>query len=47
MYRHLILSNGIKITQEIWHMQIPLKIKIFMWSLKREVILTKDNGQDE
>jgi hypothetical protein len=36
-------NNGINVTHEIWHMKIPLKIKIFMWYLKREVILTKDN----
>ena len=34
MYRHLV-NNGFKATQEIWHMKIPLKIKIFMWYLKR------------
>lgn len=39
MYGHLI-NNNIKVTQEIWHMKIPLKIKISMWYLKREVILT-------
>lgn len=38
MYGHLI-NNNIKVTQEIWHMKIPLKIKISMWYLKREVIL--------
>jgi len=42
MYRHLV-NNGFKATQEIWHMKIPLKIKIFMWYLKRGVVLTKDN----
>ena len=42
MYRHLV-NNGLKVMQEIWHMKIPLKIKIFMWYLKRGVILTKDN----
>jgi hypothetical protein len=26
-----------------WNLKLPLKIKIFMWYLKREVILTKDN----
>jgi hypothetical protein len=42
MYRHLV-NNGVNVTQEIWHMKIPLKIEIFMWYLKRGVILTKDN----
>jgi hypothetical protein len=36
-------NNGINVTHEIWHMKIPLKIKIFMCYLKREVILTEDN----
>jgi len=42
MYKFLV-SNGIKVTQEIWQMKIPLKTKIFMWFLKKGVILTKDN----
>ncbi|WVZ49220.1 hypothetical protein U9M48_000597, partial [Paspalum notatum var. saurae] len=33
MYKHLV-SNGLKVSQEIWHLKIPLK---------RGVILTKDN----
>ena len=28
MYRHLI-NNGVQISQEIWYMKIPLKIKVF------------------
>jgi hypothetical protein len=27
----------------IWKLKVPLKIKIFMWYLKRGVVLTKDN----
>ena len=42
MYKNLV-DNGIKVTQEIWYAKIPLKIKIFMWYLKRGVLLTKDN----
>ncbi|WVZ62664.1 hypothetical protein U9M48_012381 [Paspalum notatum var. saurae] len=42
MYKHLV-SNGIKVSQEIWKTKIPLKIKIFMWYVKRGVLLTKDN----
>ena len=42
MYKFLV-SNGIKVMQEIWQMKIPLKTKIFMWFLKKGVILTKDN----
>ncbi|WVZ81320.1 LOW QUALITY PROTEIN: hypothetical protein U9M48_028710, partial [Paspalum notatum var. saurae] len=42
MYKHLV-SNGLKVSQEIWHLKIPLKVKIFLWFFKRGVILTKDN----
>ena len=42
MYKFLV-SNGLKVMQEIWQMKIPLKNKIFMWFLKKRVILTKDN----
>jgi hypothetical protein len=27
----------------LWKIKIPLKIKVFLWLLYREVILTKDN----
>ncbi|WVZ70121.1 hypothetical protein U9M48_018815 [Paspalum notatum var. saurae] len=42
MYRALI-SNGINMSQEIWRLRIPLKIKIFLWFLNKEVLLIKDN----
>ncbi|WVZ54093.1 hypothetical protein U9M48_004953 [Paspalum notatum var. saurae] len=42
MYKHLV-NNGIKVSQEIWKTKIPLKTKIFMWYVKRGVLLTKDN----
>ncbi|WVZ95111.1 hypothetical protein U9M48_040913 [Paspalum notatum var. saurae] len=42
MYKHLI-NNGLKVTQEIWQTKIPLKTKIFLWYIKRGVLLTKDN----
>ncbi|WVZ90646.1 hypothetical protein U9M48_036930, partial [Paspalum notatum var. saurae] len=42
MYKHLI-NNGIKVSQEIWQTKIPLKTKIFMWYVKRGVLLTKNN----
>ncbi|WVZ51322.1 hypothetical protein U9M48_002476, partial [Paspalum notatum var. saurae] len=34
MYKHLF-SNGLKVSQEIWHLKIPLKVKIFLWFFKR------------
>ncbi|WVZ53335.1 LOW QUALITY PROTEIN: hypothetical protein U9M48_004295 [Paspalum notatum var. saurae] len=42
MYKHLI-NNGIIVSQEIWKTKILLKTKIFMWYVKRGVLLTKDN----
>ena len=42
MYSYLI-SNGLKVSQVVWWLKIPLKIKIFIWFFKRGVILTKDN----
>jgi hypothetical protein len=29
--------------KQIWQLRVPLKIKIFMWYMKKEVVLTKDN----
>lgn len=34
-----IISDDIKVTQEIWSVKLPLKIKIFIWFLKKGVIL--------
>jgi hypothetical protein len=42
MYAALI-NNGVRVSQDIWQTKLPMKIKIFMWYLKRGVILTKDN----
>ncbi|WVZ54184.1 hypothetical protein U9M48_005022 [Paspalum notatum var. saurae] len=42
MYNYLI-NSGIKVSQDIWKTKIPLKTKIFMWYVKRGVLLTKDN----
>jgi hypothetical protein len=42
MYKYLV-NNGINVIHEIWHMKVPLKIKIFLCFLKNGVILTKDN----
>lgn len=41
-YRYVI-TNDFKVTKEIWRVRQPLKIKIFLWFLKKGVILTKDN----
>ena len=42
MYAALI-NNRVRVSQDIWQVKIPSKIRIFLWYLKRGVILTKDN----
>jgi hypothetical protein len=42
MYAALI-NNGVRVSQDLWQIEIPSRIKIFLWYLKRGVILTKDN----
>jgi len=42
MYAALI-NNGVRVSQDIWQTKLPMKLKVFMWYLKRGVILTKDN----
>jgi hypothetical protein len=42
MYAALI-NNGITVSQDIWQIKVPTKIKNFLWYLKKGVILTKDN----
>jgi len=42
MYAALI-NNGVRVSYDIWQMKLPMKLKVFMWYLKRGVILTKDN----
>ena len=34
MYNFLV-NNGVKVSQKIWHMKLPPKIKIFLRYLKR------------
>lgn len=42
-YRGLINQNVPNTTKKLWKLKAPLKIKIFLWYLKRGVILTKYN----
>jgi hypothetical protein len=40
----VLINNGMaNINKQLWRVKIPLKIKIFMWYIKKEVVLMKDN----
>jgi hypothetical protein len=43
MYRALIVDTRVVYSRTLWKLKISLRIKIFMWYFKREVVLTKDN----
>jgi hypothetical protein len=43
MYRVLINNGQIFNHKLIWKLNLPIKIKIFLWYLVKGVILTKDN----
>jgi hypothetical protein len=43
MYQALLDSAIIPHNSHLWKIRIPLKIKVFLWLLYRESILTKDN----
>ena len=42
-YLGLIYQNVPNLNKRLWKHKAPLKIKIFLWYLRRGVILTKDN----
>ena len=43
MYTALITNGNVQFDKHLWKLKMTLEIKIFMWYLKRCVILTKDN----
>ena len=43
MYIDIINSSVIPSSKEVWKVKVPLKIKVFMWFVHKQVILTKDN----
>jgi hypothetical protein len=43
MYQACLASDIVPHNNYLWKIKIPLKIKIFLWLLYREAILTKDN----
>ena len=42
-YLALVHSDLPNINKVIWKLKIPLKVKIFLWYLRRGVVLTRDN----
>jgi hypothetical protein len=39
-----LINNGIThMNKQLWRLKVPLKIKIFMWYMEKEAVLTKDN----
>ena len=42
-YAALIGNDQVPIRNWFWFIKIPLKVKIFLWYLKRGIVLTKDN----
>uniref|UniRef100_A0A453PIU7 Reverse transcriptase zinc-binding domain-containing protein n=1 Tax=Aegilops tauschii subsp. strangulata TaxID=200361 RepID=A0A453PIU7_AEGTS len=43
MYVDIINSGIIPRSLHIWKVKVPLKNKVFMWFVHKQVILTKDN----
>ena len=43
IYVDLINSGPIPRSVHIWKVKVPLHIKIFMWFVHKQVMLTKDN----
>ena len=43
MYVDVINSSSIPSSKHVWAVKVPLKIKVFMWFVHKQVILTKDN----
>jgi hypothetical protein len=43
MYAHMCEGEAGDSNKRIWKAKIPLKIKVFMWLINQNAILTKDN----
>jgi hypothetical protein len=43
LYLALINNGTTCINKELWRVKVPLKIKIFIWYMKKVVVLIKDN----
>jgi hypothetical protein len=43
LYQAFLDTNVVPHNSYLWRIKIPPKIKVFLWLLYREAILTKDN----
>ena len=43
MYLDVINSSSIPNSKHVWHVKVPLRVKMLMWFVHKQVILTKDN----
>ena len=43
MYLDIINTSVIPSSKHVWKVKVSLKIKVFMWFVHKQVILTKDN----
>jgi hypothetical protein len=43
MYRALVVPNILPHNHPIWKLKLPLKVKVFIWYLRKGVVLTKNN----
>ena len=43
MYLDVINSSSIPSSKHVWNVKVPSRVKVFMWFVHKQVILTKDN----
>jgi hypothetical protein len=43
LYMALISNEVVHMNKQVWKLKVLLKIIIFMWNMRKEVVLTKDN----
>jgi hypothetical protein len=43
MYQAFLDTNVVPNSSHLWKIKLPLNIRVFLWFLYREAILTKDN----
>ena len=43
MYLDIINTSPLSHSKHVWKVKVPLKVKVFTWFVRKQVILTKDN----